>query len=161
MDAAFTIRDMEPADREVVIDLMTALNRFEDRISGDRVTDRRGGLACLLDDVEKLREHGGIQLVAEAGGAVIAYLSCAITHGAPFLKPEVRMYAYVHSLVVAETARGQGIGEALMRAAEDFARSQGMRSLAVGQLAGNEGAGRLYERLGLRAHAIERVKWLD
>jgi GNAT superfamily N-acetyltransferase len=63
--------------------------------------------------------------------------------------------------VVADGARGLGIGAALIGQAEAFARAQGVRSLAVGHLAGNAGAGRLYERLGLKPHAIERVKWLD
>jgi GNAT superfamily N-acetyltransferase len=152
---------MEPADREAVIGLMQALNRFEDAISGDRVTDRRGAVACLNDDTEKLREHGGLQLVAEVAGVVSGYLCCAITLGPPYLKDSLRRYVYVHTLVVADGARGLGIGAALIGQAEAFARAQGVRSLAVGHLAGNAGAGRLYERLGLKPHAIERVKWLD
>jgi GNAT superfamily N-acetyltransferase len=118
-------------------------------------------VACLNDDQAKLREHGGVQLVADAGGAVVGYLCCAITQGPPYLREEVRMYAYVETLVVAASARGTGLGERLMREAEAFARGQGLRSLAVGHLAGNDGAGRLYDKLGLAPHAIERIKWLE
>ncbi len=48
-----------------------------------------------------------------------------------------------------------------MARAEEFARMRDLRSIAVGHLHGNEGAGRLYERLGFRAHYLERVKALD
>jgi GNAT superfamily N-acetyltransferase len=161
MSASFTTRDMEPADREAVIGLMLALNRFEDAISGDRVTDRRGAVACLADDQEKLRAGGGLQLVAVQGDAVAGYMCCAVTLGQPYIREDVRTYVYVHTLVVSEAARGAGVGAALMGEAESFARGQGVRSIAVGHLAGNLGAGRLYERLGFQPHAVERVKWLD
>ena len=155
------IRDFEAADRPAVVDLLQELNRFEDKITGDRATDRKAAVACLADDAERMREHGGMQLVAEWEGRVVGYICCAITRGGPFLKEAVRTYGYVTSLVVTRDARKSGIGEALMLAAERFTRAQGLQSFAVGHLAGNAGASKLYERLGLKAHAIERVKWLD
>jgi ribosomal protein S18 acetylase RimI-like enzyme len=155
------IRDLEDADREAVIDLMWLLNRFEDGITADRATDRKSAKSCFQDDLEKMRPLGGAQYVADQAGKVVGYVCCAITQGGPFIREDVRTYGYVTTLVVAPDARRLGIGEALMRAAEDFTRGQGLRSFAVGHLAGNGGAARLYERLGLRAHAIERVKWLE
>lgn len=161
MSGDITIRDMEPADREAVIALMRELNRFENAISGDRVTDRRGATACLADDQQKVGEHGGVMAVAERDGAVIGYVCCAITIGPPFLSEAARTYAYVHTLVVAAPARGAGAGEQLLAHAEAFARGQGVRAIAIGHLAGNEGASRLYGRLGFAPHAIERLKRLD
>lgn len=108
-----------------------------------------------------MRPVGGAQYVADQAGKVVGYVCCAITEGGPFIREDVRTYGYVTTLVVAPDARRAGIGEALMRAAEDFTRGQGLRSFAVGHVAGNEGAARLYARLGLKTHAIERVKWLD
>ncbi|MGL4975158.1 MAG: GNAT family N-acetyltransferase [Bosea sp. (in: a-proteobacteria)] len=157
----FTLRDLESADRSAVVDLLLELNRFEDAITGDRATDRKAATACLQDDVERMRELGGMQLLAEREGRVVGYICCAITQGGPFLKEAIRTYGYVTTLVVTKDARKIGIGEALMQAAERFTRAQGLRSFAVGHLAGNTGADKLYERLGLKAHAIERVKWLD
>lgn len=157
----FTIRDIEDADRSAVVDLMWLLNRFEDTITSDRATDRKSANGCFQDDLDKMRPLGGAQYVAERGGVMVGYVCCAITQGGPFIREDVRTYGYVTTLVVAPEARQLGIGEALMRAAEDFTRAQGLRSFAVGHVAGNDGAARLYERLGLRTHAIERVKWLD
>lgn len=162
MSAPFVIRDMEREDREAVIELMLALNRFENAISGDRATSRKAAIASLADDEEKLRAGGGLRLVAAPeGGVAVGYMCCAVAYGPPFLKEEVRTFLYVHSLVVAEAARGGGVGAALMAGAEDFARAQGLRAMVVAHLAGNEGAGRLYERLGFSPHMIERQKRLD
>ena len=43
-----------------------------------------------------------------------------------------------------------GIGTALMRRAEEKARSAGKRTMSLGVVGENEGAIRLYERLGYR-----------
>jgi ribosomal protein S18 acetylase RimI-like enzyme len=156
-----TIRELHGTDRDAVIGLMWDLNRFENTLSGDRATDRAAARACFQDDLDKMQPLGGAQFVAERDGKVVGYVCCAITEGGPFIRDDVRTYGYVTTLVVAESARRLGIGEALMMAAEGFTAGQGLRSFAVGHVAGNEGAARLYERLGLKAHAIERVKWLD
>ncbi len=110
MPTQFEIRDMEPSDREAVTELMLALNRFENAISGDRATDRKGAVACVEDDAHKVRDRAGIRLVATQGSEVLGYICCAETLGPPFLRQEGRLYAYVHTLIVAEPARKLGIG---------------------------------------------------
>lgn len=54
----------------------------------------------------------------------------------------------VDSLAVDPSYRGLGIGTALMQRAEEKARSMGKRTMALGVIGENEGAMRLYERLG-------------
>ncbi len=56
----------------------------------------------------------------------------------------------VDSLVVDRSARGMGVGTALMRRAESKARAMGKRTMSLGVIGENEGAIRLYERLGYR-----------
>ena len=158
---AFSLRDLESHDRAAVIDLLHELNRFEDAITGDRATDRKAAAACFADDAERMREHGGMQLVAELTGKPVGYICCVIVQAGPFVRAEQRMQGCVTTLVVAKTARGQGIGLELMRAAEDFTRGQGLRRFMVGHVAGNEGAARLYDKMGLAPNTIERVKTLD
>jgi ribosomal protein S18 acetylase RimI-like enzyme len=51
-------------------------------------------------------------------------------------------------LAVASSARGRGIGEALMKAVLDRARSLGLRRVVLSSLDGMRAAHRLYERLG-------------
>lgn len=158
---AFSLRDLESHYRAAVINLLQELNRFEDAITGDRATDRKAAAACLQDDAGRMREHGGIQLVAERDGQVVGYICCVIVQAGPFVRADTRMQGCVITLVVAKAARGLGIGLALMQAAEDFTRGQGLRRFMVGHLAGNAGAARLYEKMGLAPHSIERVKTLD
>jgi len=64
--------------------------------------------------------------------------------------------ARLYSIAVADTARGRGIGEALLRACERAARARGCTRLRLEVRQDNAAAIRLYERLGYRrfgAHA--------
>ena len=54
----------------------------------------------------------------------------------------------VDSLAIDPSYRGMGIGTSLMRRAESKARSVGKRTMSLGVIGENEGAIRLYERLG-------------
>ena len=56
----------------------------------------------------------------------------------------------VDSLAVDSSARGMGVGTALMRRAETIARSMDKRKMSLGVIGENDGAIRLYERLGYR-----------
>lgn len=55
---------------------------------------------------------------------------------------------------VAEGWRGQGIGEALMAAAETSARRRGAVQMVLDMHVANEGALRFYHRLGYREHGL-------
>lgn len=54
----------------------------------------------------------------------------------------------VASLAVAPSCRGMGVGTALMLKAEERAQAMSKRTLSLGVIVENEGAIRLYERLG-------------
>ena len=62
----------------------------------------------------------------------------------------------VANIAVSPSSRGLGVGTALMNAAEDRARSAGKRLLSLDVSAENDGARRLYERLGYRVTATQR-----
>lgn len=62
----------------------------------------------------------------------------------------------VDSLAVAQSARGMGIGTALMREAERKAISMGKRFMSLSVIGENTGAIRLYERLGYKTTRTER-----
>ena len=54
----------------------------------------------------------------------------------------------IDSVAVARSARGLGVGTALMRAAETSAERMGKRVMSLGVIGENAGAIRLYKRLG-------------
>jgi ribosomal protein S18 acetylase RimI-like enzyme len=56
--------------------------------------------------------------------------------------------AWIEDVVVDESARGRGVGEALNRAALDLARSRGARTVDLTSRPSREAANRLYQRLG-------------
>ena len=55
---------------------------------------------------------------------------------------------HIDVLAVVPSSQGMGIGTALMLKAEEKAESTGKRTMSLGVIAENEGAIRLYERLG-------------
>ena len=56
--------------------------------------------------------------------------------------------AWIEDVVVDESVRGQGVGEALSRQAIDEARRRGAKNLSLTSRAARETANRLYQRLG-------------
>ena len=63
---------------------------------------------------------------------------------------------HIDLVAVVPTSRGLGIGTALMLKAEEKAESTGKHTMSLGVIAENEGAIRLYERLGYRTTRIWR-----
>ena len=57
---------------------------------------------------------------------------------------------HIDLVAVVPSSRGMGIGTALMLKAEEKAESTGKHAMSLGVIAENEGAIRLYERLGYR-----------
>ena len=66
----------------------------------------------------------------------------------PHFDTNIRDFVLVSELFVAETARGMGVGAALMAATEVFAKSRGMKYMKLMASKFNTTALRLYERLG-------------
>jgi ribosomal protein S18 acetylase RimI-like enzyme len=103
-------------------------------------------------------------LVADAGGATVAMLHSfameppdddeVAIEPDPVLRPytELEDYGslYVSGLAVFDAYRDRGIGRALMAAAEDRARSLALPRVSLIVFERNDGAWRLYQRLGYR-----------
>jgi ribosomal protein S18 acetylase RimI-like enzyme len=71
--------------------------------------------------------------------------------------------AWIEDVVVDESARGQGAGEAMTREAVRMAREAGARTVDLTSRPAREAAGRLYERAGfkLRDSRVYRYSFLD
>lgn len=68
--------------------------------------------------------------------------------GAGMEDKELEDYFYLASLHVSEPTRGKGVGTKLLREIGRYARNNGYGCMSVCIVRGNEGAKRLYERLG-------------
>ena len=81
-------------------------------------------------------------LAAKLDGRIVGFLALAM-----FPIP-TGVRAWIEDVIVDETARGRGIGEALTRKALDLAETAGARTVDLTSRPSREAAGRLYERVG-------------
>ena len=98
---------------------------------------------------ESTARPDAVFLVAEDGpGAVIGFALAYLEHE-PWLE----------SLHVLRAQRGHGVGTALMRELAALLLARGYRTMSLGVVKGNAGAGRLYLRLGATLVGIEPADW--
>ena len=101
-----------------------ALNRFENEITGDRVTEASSA-ESVLAYFKRRTANGGLMLVAEAEGRVIGHLFLAVEEAAPFLAPEYRRECSICDAFVEDASRGQGAFRAMLEIATAHARAAG------------------------------------
>jgi GNAT superfamily N-acetyltransferase len=135
-----TIRDMVDGDAEQARSLMTHLG-----YDLDREEFRRRYQAVAADDRHLLR-------VAELNGRLAALLHVYV-RPAIDKPPEV----VVQALVVDANQRGKGIGEAMMRSAEAWARGRGFSSISLSSHIRRADAHAFYEGLGYRIIATSHL----
>jgi GNAT superfamily N-acetyltransferase len=158
VSAAFAIRRVEAADRSVLLRHVRALNIHEDAMAADRATGEADAAATLDEVLGRVAVSGGLALVAEAEGSVIGHLALTIETAPPYIRAELRRFAYVADAFVQEAFRGRGAFRAMLAEAEAHARAAGCRRLMIGVLVGNAIAERAYRRAGFRDYAIELVR---
>ena len=103
-----------------------------------------GDLRALLTDKDRPI------FIAEEMGQVVGYGFCVLekTRSNPVLTDQFT--CYIDDLCVDEARRGQGVGKAIYRRIEAFARELGCDSITLNVWAFNEGAMKFYESLGLK-----------
>jgi GNAT superfamily N-acetyltransferase len=161
MMAAPSLRLMEPADREAVIDLLWSLNRMEAEVGAVRRIDRFAAIRCLDFDEDAVRQSCGQLVVAEAAGVIIGYIAMSQREGGPYLPDRLLGQLYIENIVVDPAHRSGGVGAMLLAEAERFARAKGLGALALGVVMGNTRAQNFYGREGFKPAAFEMVKALD
>jgi ribosomal protein S18 acetylase RimI-like enzyme len=97
-----------------------------------------------VDDVEAMLSSDAItQFVArDDDGRIMGVATLAM-----FPIPTARR-AWIEDVIVDETARGQGVGEALTRAMLDRSRELGCTTVDLTSRPSREAANRLYQRIG-------------
>ncbi|MET9022356.1 GNAT family N-acetyltransferase [Actinopolymorpha sp. NPDC004070] len=97
-----------------------------------------------------------LHLVAVSNGTLAGYVR--ITPMVPF--PEGAHVLGIYGFAVAPAVRGQGVGSALLIAAQEYARGRGARKLSLRVFGTNTTARRLYERHGFVVEGTLRAAFL-
>ena len=108
---------------------------------------RDGDAGVRRDQLQRLLADPDVTLLIARDGDEIVGTTTVIVYTTPYW-----IKARLDEVVVDESARGQGVGEDLVKAALDVARERGAQiaELQSGRTAAREPAHRLYERLGFQ-----------
>lgn len=135
------VRDAAPPDLGVLLPLVRS---FYAMFGYPYAEERKGpAFARLLADPAL-----GRVLLVEIERAAVGYAVLAWSFSLEF---DGRT-AFVDELFVAESARGRGIGSVVLRRTAELCREAGVNALHLETEEENEGADRLYARLGFRSY---------
>ncbi|MEP0331427.1 MAG: GNAT family N-acetyltransferase [Anderseniella sp.] len=158
MSKALQIRDYTDENETDLIQLVRELQNHEADYY-DRMIPADEIAGWYIDGIKKnCREHDGHIRIAWLNDTLIGY--CATMTTVPNEEgDEVPFnYAYVNDLVIAKSARGQGVGKALLHDAEALARAANAKWLRINVLAKNTVARDLYDRFGFEEHVVTMEK---
>ena len=117
-------------------------------------TDSAEGYAWFLRS--QLKEKDVVVYVAERAGTIVGYVYAGIE---PISWKELRdMAGFIHDVVGDESSRRSGIARFLIQAAIEWLQAQGAPRIMLWTAEQNEGAQRLFSRLGFRRTMIEMTK---
>ncbi len=122
-------------------ELLEALRRLLPQLSPGRPPPTTAELKELM------AAHGSTLLLArDEDGHIVGTLTLVV------FRTTTELRARIEDVVVEESARGKGLGEALVREALRLARERGARSVNLTSRPDREAADRLYARVGFEQH---------
>jgi ribosomal protein S18 acetylase RimI-like enzyme len=137
------IRPVEHVDAALV----AAFEHLIPQLSSSSPAPTAGELAAIVDNPHS------VLFVAELDGDVVGSLTLA-TYRIP-----TGVKAWIEDVVVDDSARGHGVGEALNRAAIDEARARGAKQVNLTSRPSREAANRLYQRIGFERYETNYYRY--
>lgn len=131
--------DIRPADR-VDDELVAAFAELIPQLSSSSPPPDAAALEAIVDN-----DHS-VLYVARLDGRIVGSLTLA------FYRIPTGVKAWIEDVVVSSSARGQGVGEALNRAAIAEAAHRGAKNVSLTSRSSREAANRLYQRLGFEPY---------
>ena len=144
---SYTIARVGAQDADDLLPLMRAYCDFYEVSPSDR--DLRALTAALIADPRS----EGVQLIARDPGGVASGVATIYW---TWSTADACRIAVMNDLFVAETARGQGLADELIRRCRDEATKRGARRLTWQTAPDNRRAQRVYDRIG-----ATREQWVD
>ncbi|MAL81205.1 MAG: GNAT family N-acetyltransferase [Actinomycetota bacterium] len=133
------------AATEVDDGLVEAFSRLIPQLSSSSPPPTAAELLSIIDN------PNSVLFIAELDGeddarSVVGSLTLA------FYRIPTGLKAWIEDVVVDESARGLGVGEALNVAAIDESRQRGAKNVSLTSRSSREAANRLYQRLGFEPY---------
>ena len=156
----FTIREYRDSDEAQVVELARELQAYEAPMYRWGKPPEDIGPWYLEDAKKWCAKNEGVILVAECAETLLGYATILTKCESDGTGDEIAYtYAHVADLLVTKSARRQGIGEALLAACEEQARTKGRKIFRIGVLAGNTGAMAAYQDFGFAPyhHTLEKI----
>ena len=151
MSRTFSVRAAEPGDAEALTRLAEDVSAEPEAwlISADGEWRSVGDERRYLKAVRRY-PHAAVFVAERSDGGLIGRLSVARdTHPASAHVADL-------GLMVAKEARRQGVGQALLEAAVNWARANGVRKLELHVFPWNEPALHLYDRFGFEREGYRK-----
>jgi L-amino acid N-acyltransferase len=152
------IRSATPADIPAILPIWNAVIR-DTTITFNPVEKTEADLTELLAQKQK---DGQAFLLALHDGQIAGFATYGQFRGGQGYQPTVE-----HSIILGPTARGQGLGRALLTAVEDHARAGGAHSIFAGVSGDNAAGEAFHAAMGyvtvarLPAVGFKFGRWLD
>jgi ribosomal protein S18 acetylase RimI-like enzyme len=103
---------------------------------------------------------GSAVFVTENNGVLTGAVAVSVSTSAPYPFLTSRPRGYVATIVVAENARGKGLGRELMSAAEAYTKEKGAEDIKLEVMAFNSDALEFYRELGYGSFSFRLSKSL-
>lgn len=132
---------------EVDASLVEAFARLIPQLSSSSPPPSAEDLAAIVSTPES------VLFVARSDSAIVGSLTLALYRIPTGVK------AWIEDVVVDESARGMGAGEALNRAAIDEAARRGAKNVSLTSRPSREAANRLYQRLGFEPYETNLYRY--
>ena len=157
----FEIRRARPEDEPAMLEIQHASGIHHATVDPDHWQEQS------LEESAAARRHWhrvlprSEGLVAVADGRVVGMIELYLKRPRAPEGAQIQRRRVDLGIAVAPAWRGRGVGSALMRAAEAWAREQGAERMVLDLAANNTGAQRLYERLGYQVSGVAMDKVIE
>ena len=156
MTEQFLIRPAHEGDCEFIAGLVPILLEFGSPAWDDGAALTQGFRDVLVSAVRAQDPRSTVLVAEGADGAPLGFIALKVGDDVVGVAR-----GHVADLAVAADARRIGVGTALMRAGEVWARDRGLPALSLDVWSTNERALTFYQRLGYCAESLCLIKRLD
>jgi ribosomal protein S18 acetylase RimI-like enzyme len=151
---SFEVRNATAADGDGILALMPRLASFDVPESRNPEDLWRSDAATFERWLAGAAPECLVSVAVAPGGKLLGFTMVS-------LRPELLSHepsAHLEAIAVAEAAEGQGVGKALLAAAEREAGAQGALTMTLHVFASNERARAVYERAGYDGELLRYIK---